>query len=101
MFDLLFQGFAIALQPENLAFIALGVVIGQIVGALPGLGPAAGMALLLPLTFGDGRIRRVLDLRSDFPLDGNRRRSPLLGLDGALLRWRRSFGGSRALALLP
>lgn len=52
MFDLLFQGFAIALQPENLAFIALGVVIGQIVGALPGLGPAAGMALLLPLTFG-------------------------------------------------
>ena len=52
MFDLLLQGFAIALQPENLAFIALGVVIGQIVGALPGLGPAAGMALLLPLTFG-------------------------------------------------
>ncbi|WP_103256698.1 tripartite tricarboxylate transporter permease [Tabrizicola aquatica] len=52
MFDLLFQGFAIALQPENLLFIFLGVVIGQVVGALPGLGPAAGMALLLPLTFG-------------------------------------------------
>jgi putative tricarboxylic transport membrane protein len=52
MLDLLFQGFAIALQPENLLFIALGVVIGQVVGALPGLGPAAGMALLLPLTFG-------------------------------------------------
>lgn len=52
MFDLLFQGFAVALQPDNLIFIALGVVIGQIVGALPGLGPAAGMALLLPLTFG-------------------------------------------------
>jgi putative tricarboxylic transport membrane protein len=28
------------------------VLIGQVVGALPGLGPAAGMALLLPLTFG-------------------------------------------------
>jgi len=52
MFELLVQGFAIALQPENLFFIALGVVIGQIVGALPGLGPAAGMALLLPMTFG-------------------------------------------------
>jgi putative tricarboxylic transport membrane protein len=52
MLDLLFQGFAIALQPQNLVFIALGVLIGQIVGALPGLGPAAGMALLLPLTFG-------------------------------------------------
>lgn len=52
MFDLLIQGFALALQPGNLAFIALGVLIGQVVGALPGLGPAAGMALLLPLTFG-------------------------------------------------
>lgn len=52
MFELLFQGFAIALQPQNLLFIALGVLIGQVVGALPGLGPAAGMALLLPLTFG-------------------------------------------------
>lgn len=52
MFDLLIQGFAVALQPGNLAFIALGVLIGQVVGALPGLGPAAGMALLLPLTFG-------------------------------------------------
>jgi putative tricarboxylic transport membrane protein len=52
MLDLLLQGFAIALEPSNLAFIALGVLIGQVVGALPGLGPAAGMALLLPLTFG-------------------------------------------------
>jgi putative tricarboxylic transport membrane protein len=52
MIDLLLQGFALAAQPQNLAFILLGVVIGQIVGALPGLGPAAGMALLLPLTFG-------------------------------------------------
>lgn len=52
MLDLLFQGFAIALLPQNLLFIALGVLIGQVVGALPGLGPAAGMALLLPLTFG-------------------------------------------------
>jgi putative tricarboxylic transport membrane protein len=52
MFDLLITGFSVALQPGNLAFIALGVLIGQVVGALPGLGPAAGMALLLPLTFG-------------------------------------------------
>jgi putative tricarboxylic transport membrane protein len=52
MLDLLIQGFATALQPGNLAFIFLGVMVGQVVGALPGLGPAAGMALLLPLTFG-------------------------------------------------
>ncbi len=30
----------------------IGVVLGQIIGALPGIGPSAGMALLLPLTFG-------------------------------------------------
>ena len=28
------------------------MLIGQLVGALPGIGPAAGMALLLPVTFG-------------------------------------------------
>ncbi|QYK40856.1 MAG: tripartite tricarboxylate transporter permease [Paracoccaceae bacterium] len=52
MFDQLLLGFATALEPQNLLFIFLGVLIGQVVGALPGLGPSAGMALLLPLTFG-------------------------------------------------
>lgn len=52
MLDPLIAGFAVALEPQNLLFIFLGVLIGQVVGALPGLGPSAGMALLLPLTFG-------------------------------------------------
>lgn len=52
MIDALLQGFAVAFQPGNLLLIFAGVLVGQIVGALPGLGPAAGMALLLPLTFG-------------------------------------------------
>jgi putative tricarboxylic transport membrane protein len=52
MLDPLLLGFATALEPQNLLFIFLGVLIGQVVGALPGLGPSAGMALLLPLTFG-------------------------------------------------
>jgi putative tricarboxylic transport membrane protein len=52
MIDALLQGFSVAMMPENLLFIFLGVLIGQVVGALPGVGPAAGMALLLPLTFG-------------------------------------------------
>ena len=37
--------------PGPLLMLA-GVVIGLIVGVLPGLGGSAGMALLLPLTFG-------------------------------------------------
>jgi putative tricarboxylic transport membrane protein len=46
------QGFAVALQPVNLFWCLVGCFLGTIVGVLPGLGPAATIALLLPLTFG-------------------------------------------------
>jgi putative tricarboxylic transport membrane protein len=46
------QGFAVALTPTNLLFVFIGVTLGQLIGALPGIGPSAGMALLLPVTFG-------------------------------------------------
>jgi putative tricarboxylic transport membrane protein len=49
---LLLNGFAVALEPNNLFAVFIGVLLGQIIGALPGIGPSAGMALLLPLTFG-------------------------------------------------
>jgi putative tricarboxylic transport membrane protein len=38
------------LQPANVLACLAGAVIGTTVGVLPGLGPAAAMALLLPLT---------------------------------------------------
>lgn len=47
----LIGGFAIALQPENLLFALIGSVVGTAVGVLPGIGPIAGIAILLPLTF--------------------------------------------------
>ncbi|MGJ3264692.1 MAG: tripartite tricarboxylate transporter permease [Salinarimonas sp.] len=62
MLDQLMLGFATAVEPQNLMFIFLGVLIGQIVGALPGLGPSAGMALLLPLTFGLEPVTAVMML---------------------------------------
>jgi putative tricarboxylic transport membrane protein len=46
------QGFAVALQPMNLVWCLVGCLLGTLVGILPGLGPAATIALLLPLTFG-------------------------------------------------
>ncbi len=46
-----FYGFQVALQPSNLIYCFLGVLIGTLVGVLPGLGPAAAIALLLPTTF--------------------------------------------------
>jgi putative tricarboxylic transport membrane protein len=45
------QGFAVALQPVNLMWCLLGVVLGTVVGVMPGLGPPATIAMLLPLTF--------------------------------------------------
>lgn len=49
--DLLLGGFATALQPINLAFALTGCILGTLVGIMPGIGPVAGTALLLPLTF--------------------------------------------------
>lgn len=49
--DLLMQGFATAVTPTNLLLCLMGCLWGTAVGVLPGLGPLAGMALLLPLTY--------------------------------------------------
>ena len=48
----LYLGFSVALLPANLLFCFVGVLLGTLVGVLPGLGPAATIALLLPITFG-------------------------------------------------
>ncbi|HWR62079.1 MAG TPA: tripartite tricarboxylate transporter permease [Clostridia bacterium] len=48
---LLIQGFSVALQPSNLLFCVIGVVVGTLVGALPGLGPTGATAMLLPMTY--------------------------------------------------
>jgi putative tricarboxylic transport membrane protein len=44
-------GFAVALQPINLLYCFVGVLIGTLIGVLPGIGPVAAMSLLLPITF--------------------------------------------------
>src|SRR5687767_9158762 len=45
------QGFSVALAPVNLMWCFVGVFLGTVIGVLPGLGPAATIAMLLPLTF--------------------------------------------------
>ena len=47
----LLHGFAVAGTPMNILWVTIGGVLGTIVGMLPGLGPATGVAVLLPLTF--------------------------------------------------
>ncbi len=46
------NGFSVCLQPINLWYTFLGVFMGTIIGILPGIGPAAGIALLIPVTYG-------------------------------------------------
>jgi len=50
-FDNILLGFRVFLDPNNLFFCAIGVLVGTLVGVLPGIGPQGAMALLLPATF--------------------------------------------------
>jgi putative tricarboxylic transport membrane protein len=46
----LIHGFGVSLQPQNLFYCFVGVLMGTLVGVLPGIGPTATIALLLPAT---------------------------------------------------
>ncbi len=51
-FGHIINGFNVALMPINLWYTFLGCFMGTIIGILPGIGPAAGIGLLIPITFG-------------------------------------------------
>ena len=46
------NGFSVALTWANIWYTFIGVFMGTIIGVLPGIGPAAGIGLLIPITFG-------------------------------------------------
>lgn len=60
------DGFGVVADPTNLLYCLLGVVIGMLVGVLPGLGPAATIAILLPLTYGVEPVTAVILLAGIF-----------------------------------
>lgn len=45
-------GLGTALSPNNLAYVVVGCLVGTFVGLLPGLGPAAAIALMIPIAYG-------------------------------------------------
>ena len=45
-------GFGVAMTLQNLFYCLVGAIVGTVVGVLPGLGPIAGIALLIQVTFG-------------------------------------------------
>ncbi|MBP1700129.1 MAG: hypothetical protein H6Q41_5317, partial [Deltaproteobacteria bacterium] len=50
-FHSILLGFQVVLDPTNLLFCFIGVLVGTLVGVLPGIGPVGAIALLLPATF--------------------------------------------------
>lgn len=51
VFDNLANGIVSILTVQNILLLLAGVMMGMVVGVMPGLGPSAGLAILLPITF--------------------------------------------------
>jgi putative tricarboxylic transport membrane protein len=60
------DGFGVVMQPTNLLYCLIGVVVGMLIGVLPGLGPAATIAILLPVTFGIEPVTAIIMLAGIF-----------------------------------
>ena len=52
LFANLLLGLSVAVTPANLVYLFIGVMVGMVVGIIPGFGPAAALAILLPVTIG-------------------------------------------------
>ncbi|QZY53614.1 tripartite tricarboxylate transporter permease [Crassaminicella profunda] len=85
----LLQGFLVALQPYHLLMVTIGGILGTIVGMLPGLGPATGVAVLLPITFSMGPTAALITMTGVYygAMFGGSRSSILINTpgDGAAL----------------
>lgn len=60
------EGFSVVLEPMNLLFCLIGVLVGMVIGVLPGLGQAATIAILLPLTYGMEPVAAIIMLAGIF-----------------------------------
>jgi putative tricarboxylic transport membrane protein len=56
------MGLSIAITPINMVYLLVGAMVGMIVGVIPGFGPSAGLAILLPVTFGMDPVGAIMML---------------------------------------
>jgi putative tricarboxylic transport membrane protein len=59
-------GLSVAMQPINLVAGMVGALLGTVIGVLPGLGPVAGVALVLPLTYSISPVTGLIALSGIF-----------------------------------
>ena len=59
-FQHLLAGLTAATSLQNLGFAVIGCFLGTLIGVLPGLGPVAGTAILIPLTFSSPDRRLIM-----------------------------------------
>ncbi len=62
----LWHGFGIALEPGNLMWSFIGVLIGNLIGVLPGMGAISAISMLLPLTYAMHPVPAILMLAGIF-----------------------------------
>ena len=93
--QLLFDGFAVAFEPLNLALIIFGVTVGLFIGAMPGLGSVNGVAILLPMTFLVPPTGAVIFLAAIYygAMYGGAISSIMLGIPGASTAVATTFDG--------
>jgi TctA family transporter len=62
----LWFGFGVALEPQNLVWCLVGVIVGNLIGVLPGMGPLSAISMLLPLTYPMQPVPAILMLAGIF-----------------------------------
>jgi len=93
--SLLLQGFTVAGQPMNILWVTIGGILGTVIGMLPGLGPATGVAVLLPLTFTMGPVASLITMSGVYygAMYGGSRASILINTPGDGAAIAASFDG--------
>lgn len=83
-FKFLAEGFTVAIQPINIMWVTFGGILGTVIGMLPGLGPATGVAILLPLTFTMGPVAALITMAGVYygAMYGGSRASILINTPG-------------------
>lgn len=84
MFDLLIQGFFIAMTFQNIIFMVVGSLLGIVFSAIPGLTFSTALILLLPMTFGLQPVAAISVLLGVFAggMTGGSISATLLGIPG-------------------